>query len=93
MCRSVRPSQGGGHEISHREWIAAHGYPFAAFVIGLSTAVFLVGRSHVVTGQWGVLYLLIVVVVAGASGTGPAVLAAVLSFFAWDSSSSLPTAH
>ena len=52
--------------------------------IALSTAVFLLGRDVFAKGQWALLYLLLVVLVAGASGTGPAVLAAILAFFAWD---------
>ncbi len=52
--------------------------------IALSTAVFLLGRDVFAKGQWALLYLLLVVLVAGASGTGPAILAAILAFFAWD---------
>ena len=50
----------------------------------MSTALFLVGRDVFAKGQWALLYLLLIVLVAGASGTGPAILAAVLAFFAWD---------
>ena len=64
--------------------LAAHGYWLALLAIGLSTALFLPGRDVFAKGQWALLYLLIVVLVAGASGAGPAVLAAVLGFFAWD---------
>jgi two-component system sensor histidine kinase KdpD len=64
--------------------LAGHGYWLAILAIGLSTALFLPGRDVFAKGQWALLYLLIVVLVAGASGAGPAVLAAVLAFFAWD---------
>jgi two-component system sensor histidine kinase KdpD len=64
--------------------LSAHGYWLAVLAIGLSTALFLPGRDTFAKGQWALLYLLIVVLVAGASGAGPAVLAAVLAFFAWD---------
>ena len=50
----------------------------------MSTALFLAGRDTFAKGQWALLYLLLMVLVAGASGTGPAILAAVLAFFAWD---------
>jgi two-component system sensor histidine kinase KdpD len=56
----------------------------AVLAIALSTALFLPGRGDFAKGQWALLYLLLVVLVAGASGAGPAVLAAVLAFFAWD---------
>jgi two-component system sensor histidine kinase KdpD len=64
--------------------LAGHGYWLAVLAITLSTAVFFPGRDHFAKGQWSLLYLLIVVVVAGLSGTGPAVLAATLAFFAWN---------
>ena len=35
-------------------------------------------------GQWALLYLLVILLVASAAGAGPAVLAAVLAFFAWN---------
>ena len=65
-------------------WLSLHGYVLALLAIGLSTALFLPGRDVFAKGQWALLYLLIVVLVAGASGAGPAVLAAILGFFAWD---------
>jgi two-component system, OmpR family, sensor histidine kinase KdpD len=65
-------------------WLSLHGYVLAVLAIGLSTALFLPGRDTFAKGQWALLYLLIVVLVAGASGAGPAVLAAILAFFAWD---------
>jgi len=65
-------------------WLSLHGYVLAVLAIGLSTVAFLPGRDTFAKGQWALLYLLIVVLVAGASGAGPAVLAAILGFFAWD---------
>jgi two-component system sensor histidine kinase KdpD len=65
-------------------WFSRHGYLLAVLAIAASTAIFLLGRSSFAKGQWALLYLLIVVLVAGASGAGPAILAAVLAFFAWD---------
>ena len=65
-------------------WSRYYGYVLAALAVVMATAVFLPGRTDFATGQWGLLYLLIVVVVAGGSGVGPALLAAALSFFAWD---------
>jgi two-component system sensor histidine kinase KdpD len=61
-----------------------HGYLLAVGAVALSTLVFLPGRDFFAKGQWAILYLLVVVLVAGVSGTGPAVLAAVLAFFAWN---------
>ena len=65
-------------------WSRRYGYGVAVLAVAAVTAVFLLGRGDFATGQWGLLYLLVVVVVAGGVGTGPALLAAVLSFFAWD---------
>jgi two-component system sensor histidine kinase KdpD len=65
-------------------WFARHGYLLAVLAIVVSTALFLPGRGTFANGQWALLYLLIVVLVAGASGAGPAIVAAVLAFFAWD---------
>lgn len=64
--------------------LARHGYVLAVLAISLSTLLFLPGRDTFAKGQWALLYLLIVVLVAGASGIGPAMLAALLAFFAWN---------
>jgi two-component system sensor histidine kinase KdpD len=61
-----------------------HGYILALAAIALSTAVFLLGRDEFAKGQWALLYLLVILLVASAAGPGPAVLAAVLAFFAWN---------
>ena len=52
--------------------------------IALSTALFLPGRDTFAKGQWALLYLLVILLVASAAGTGPALLAAVLAFLAWN---------
>jgi two-component system sensor histidine kinase KdpD len=49
-----------------------------------ATLVFLPLRPDFAKGQWALLYLLIVVFVAGIAGTRPAILAAVLSFLTWN---------
>ena len=46
--------------------------------------MFLLGRDQFAKGQWALLYLLVILLVASAAGPGPAVLAAVLAFFAWN---------
>ncbi len=61
-----------------------HGYVLALAAMALSTAVFLPGRDAFAKGQWALLYLLVILLVASAAGPGPAVLAAVLAFFAWN---------
>ena len=61
-----------------------HGYLLALAAIALSTALFLPGRESFAKGQWALLYLLVILLVASAAGPGPAVLAAVLAFFAWN---------
>jgi two-component system sensor histidine kinase KdpD len=60
------------------------GYVFAVLAVGAATALFLLGRGDFATGQWGLLYLLVVLLVAGGSGAGPGIVAASMSFFAWD---------
>ena len=54
-------------------WFARHGYLLAVLAIAVSTALFLPGRDTFANGQWALLYLLLVVLVAGASGAAPAV--------------------
>ena len=61
-----------------------HGYILALVAIAVSTGVFLLGRDQFAKGQWALLYLLVILLVASAAGPGPAVLAAVLAFFAWN---------
>jgi two-component system, OmpR family, sensor histidine kinase KdpD len=64
--------------------LSRHGYVLAVVAIALSTLVFLLGRDQFAKGQWALLYLLVILLVASAAGPGPAVLAAVLAFFAWN---------
>jgi two-component system, OmpR family, sensor histidine kinase KdpD len=64
--------------------VSRHGYVLAIVAIALSTAVFLPGRATFAKGQWALLYLLIILLVASLAGTGPGLLAAVLAFFAWN---------
>jgi len=61
-----------------------HGYLLAIAAIALSTLLFLAGRGLFAKGQWALLYLLVILLVAGAAGTRPAMLASVLAFFAWN---------
>ena len=67
-----------------RAWIERHGYVFAAGSIGVSTLAFYPGRGYFAKGQWSLLYLPIIVLVASASGVGPALLAAGLAFLTWN---------
>jgi two-component system sensor histidine kinase KdpD len=64
--------------------VARHGYLLAFVAIALSTAVFLPGRDFFAKGQWALLYLLIILLVASVAGTGPGLVTAVLAFFAWN---------
>jgi len=52
--------------------------------VAVATAVFFPGREHFAKGQWSLLYLLVVGLVAGLSGFRPALLAAVLAFLCWN---------
>lgn len=61
-----------------------HGYVFAALCIAVSTLVFIPGRDYFAKGQWALMYLPIIVLVAGMSGVRPALLASLLAFLAWD---------
>lgn len=61
-----------------------HGYFFAVVCILAATVLFFPGRGHFAKGQWALLYLLTVGLVAGLSGVRPALLAAGLAFFSWN---------
>lgn len=61
-----------------------HGYLFAVACILIATALFLPGRGLFAKGQWALLYLLMVGLVAGLSGVRPALLAAALAFLSWN---------
>ena len=67
-----------------RAWIERHGFVFAVGSIAVSTAVFYPGRGYFAKGQWALLYLPIIVLVASLSGVAPALLAAGLAFLAWN---------
>ena len=64
--------------------VSRHGYLLAIVAIALSTVLFLAGRNWFAKGQWALLYLLVILLVAGAAGTWPAILASVLAFFTWN---------
>ena len=66
------------------ERLTRHGFILATVAIALSTLLFLLGRADFAKGQWALLYLLVILLVASVAGPGPAVLAAVLAFLAWD---------
>lgn len=65
-----------------------HGKPggslLAAGSVLIATCLFIPFRDLFAKGQWALLYLLIITLVAGASGVMPALVAAVLSFCAWN---------
>jgi two-component system sensor histidine kinase KdpD len=61
-----------------------YGHLIAIAFVAIATAAFYPGREHFAKGQWALLYLLIVGLVAGLSGVRPALAAAVLSFLAWN---------
>jgi two-component system, OmpR family, sensor histidine kinase KdpD len=68
----------------YRSLIERYGYVVAVLCVAAATAIFYAGRADFAKGQWALLYLLIVGLVAGVSGVRPALAAAVLSFFAWN---------
>ena len=61
-----------------------YGYIFALACVALATALFFPGRDYFAKGQWALLYLLIVGLVAGLSGVKPALVAAALAFLSWN---------
>lgn len=69
---------------SLRAGVQRRPYLFAALCVLLSTGLFLLGRDYFAKGQWALLYLLIIGLVAGLAGVRPALLAAFLAFFAWN---------
>jgi len=52
--------------------VERYGYLIAAASVVAATVVFYPGRAHFAKGQWALLYLLIVGLVASLSGVGPA---------------------
>ncbi len=67
-----------------RELTNRYGYVFAVACIAVATGVFFLGRDYFAKGQWALLYLLTIGVIAGLSGVRPALLASVLAFLAWN---------
>lgn len=59
-------------------------YGMSVFSVIAATAVLWLVRPYFHKAQFGLIYLLVVASVAATSGTRPALLAAVLSFFAWN---------
>jgi two-component system sensor histidine kinase KdpD len=64
--------------------VSRHGYIVAVLAVAVATAIFLPGRDVFAKGQWALIYLLVILLVASAAGIGPGVVAAVLAFFAWN---------
>lgn len=60
------------------------GYLFAALAVGVATIAFLPARPYLASEQWGWPYLLIVGLIAGTAGVGPAFIAALLAFLSWN---------
>ena len=84
IARKSADGYANGRPNMTRSWLERHGYVFAACSIAVSTAVFYTGRDDFAKGQWALLYLPIIVLVASTSGVRPALLAAVLAFFSWN---------
>lgn len=78
-----REAYNGAVKSQVRSWWQSP-YAIAVGTVAVATGLFLLGRDDFAKGQWALLYLLLVVFVAGIGGTRPAVVAAVLSFFAWN---------
>lgn len=64
-----------------RSWIR---YVYSCLVVLAATALFLPGREHFAKGQWSLMYLLIVVLVASRSGVRASIIAACTAFVCWD---------
>jgi two-component system sensor histidine kinase KdpD len=67
-----------------RAWIENHGFLFAVGSIAIATLIFYPGRGYFATGQWSLLYLPVIVLVASISGAAPALVSAGLAFLAWN---------
>lgn len=64
--------------------MARRGGLSAVAAVVVATAFFVPFREHLGREQWGWPYLLVVGSIAGTAGIGPALLAAVLAFLAWN---------
>ncbi|MHB9108865.1 MAG: DUF4118 domain-containing protein [Armatimonadota bacterium] len=67
-----------------RAFFERHGSLIAVAGVLLATLLFLPGRDHFAPGQWALLYLLLIGLVAMACGARPALVAAVLAMVAWN---------
>jgi two-component system sensor histidine kinase KdpD len=61
-----------------------NGYLFAIICVAIATALFVLGRDFFAKGQWALLYLLIIVVIANIAGVRASLVASVLAFFTWN---------
>jgi two-component system sensor histidine kinase KdpD len=59
-------------------------YLLTILSVALATALFLLGRDYFAKGQWALLYLLVISLVARLWGVRPAMLASTLAFLAWN---------
>ena len=66
---------------TRRSKLERYGYLVAIACIAAATALFVPMREYFAKGQWSLIYLLIISVVASLSGVRAALLAAVLAFF------------
>lgn len=60
------------------------GFYLSIWYIALATAVFLLFKGSFGTGQWALIYLLLINFIAYSNGVKPAILAAILSFLCWN---------
>jgi len=63
---------------------SSYGYLVSIAFVAAATAIFHLGKGYLDKGQWALIYLLVVLIVAGLSGTRPAILTAAASFLAWN---------
>jgi two-component system sensor histidine kinase KdpD len=62
----------------------APGYPLPILAVAIGTVALYAVRPHLERAEAALVYLLVVVFSATLAGVGPAIVAAVLSFFAWN---------
>jgi two-component system sensor histidine kinase KdpD len=67
-----------------RMWADLRSYALAVVGVSSATGLFYLVREYFAKGQWALLYLLIIGLIAGLRGVRPALLAAVLAFLAWN---------
>ena len=61
-----------------------NGYLFAVLCVAGATALFVLGRELFAKGQWALLYLLCIVLIASIAGIRASLVASVLAFFTWN---------